>query len=256
VVAAVLAALGWGAGVVAVLVPRSLGLTALRVLAPLALAAAAAAAVATGEVGVAEVVALAAGALVTSLALFVASVADAFVDGSSYGPERRFALRVPVGLLAGPVELAWVAVAVPAVAGPLLLASRAWVPGALVLAVGVGAGRPALVALHQLARRWLVFVPAGVVVHDPLALADPVLFPRRLVRALRPAEVGDDAGAVDLSRGAPGLALAIELAEPATVGLVRGRGATETVETSRLLFTPGRPGALLTEARARSFSRQ
>lgn len=251
VVAAVLAGVGWGVGVVAVLVPRSLGLTALRVLAPLALAAAAASAVATGEVGAAEVAALAAGALVAGLALFVASVSDAFVDGSSYGPERRFALRVPVGLLAGPVEVAWVAVAAPALAGPLLLAAGAWVPGAVLVAVGVAAGRPALRALHQLARRWVVFVPAGVVVHDPLALADPVLFPRRLVRALRPAEVGDDIGAVDLSRGAPGLALALELTDPAPVGLIRGRAATEAVETNRLLFTPGRPGAVLTEARTR-----
>jgi len=251
VVAAVLAGLGWGAGLVAVLVPRSLGLTGLRVLAPLALAAAAASALATGEVGAAEIAALAAGALVTGLALFVPAVSDDFVDGSSYGPERRFALRVPVGLLAGPVEVAWVVVAGPAVAGPLLLAARAWVTGAVLCVVGAVAARAALRALHQLSRRWVVFVPAGVVLHDPLALADPVLFARRLVRALRPAELGDDTAAVDLSRGAPGLALALELTEPAPVGLVRGRAASESVETSRLLFTPGRPGAVLTEARDR-----
>ena len=31
-------------------------------------------------------------------------------------------------------------------------------------------------ALHQLTQRWLVFVPAGLVVHDHLSVGDPVLF--------------------------------------------------------------------------------
>ena len=34
---------------------------------------------------------------------------EAFVDGSSYGDERRMPLRPPVAVLAGPVPLAWAA---------------------------------------------------------------------------------------------------------------------------------------------------
>ncbi len=69
---------------------------------------------------------------------------------------------------------------------------------------------------------------------------------------LRPAEVRDMSGdAIDLTRGAPGLVLALELKEPTTVGLVQGRATSESTETSRLLFAPCRPGAVLTEARAR-----
>lgn len=255
VVAGALAALGWGAGVVAVLVPRSLGLTALRVLAPLALAGAVACTVRSApDVAIAEVAGLFGGAAVAGLVLLVAGVPDAFVDGSSYGPERRFALRTPVGLLAGPAELAWLVVVAPLVAGPLLVAAGAWQWGLALVVLGALPARIGLRSLHQLARRWVVFVPAGVVLHDPLTLSDPVLFPKRLVRNLAPAEIGDSAAVLDLSRGAPGLLLALQLTEPTTVGLLAGRTAAEPRSTARLLFTPARPGAVLTEARARNLT--
>ncbi|MEO7557307.1 MAG: hypothetical protein ABIV94_11960 [Acidimicrobiales bacterium] len=252
VVAACLAAVGWGLGVVAVLVPRSVSLTALRVLAPLALAGAIACAVRASSVGVAEGAALAGCALVTGAVLLVGVVGDAFVDGSSYGPEKRFALRVPLLLLAGPVKVVWLAAVGPVIVAPLLLAAKAWAAGIVLIGVGVAVVRPALRSLHQLARRWLVFVPAGVVLHDPLALADPVLVPKRMVRSLRLAEVGDEQDAVDVTRNAPGLVIAIDATEAIPVGLVRGRRQAESIEASRLLLSPVRPGAVLAEARARS----
>src|SRR5262249_43296254 len=158
-----------------------------------------------------------------------------------------------VGLLAGPVVVAWAVVVAPALLAPMLLAAHAWIPAVGLVVIGAATARVGLGALHRLARRWVVFVPAGIVLHDPLVLADPVLFRKRLVRALRPAEVGDEAGAVDLTRGAAGLVLALDLTSPTPLGLVKGRSTSESAATSRLLFAPARPGAVLTEARGKGF---
>jgi len=105
-------------------------------------------------------------------------------------------------------------------------------------------------SLHTLSRRWAVFVPAGMVLHDPLTLLDPVLFQRSTVAGIGPAAAGSDA--LDLSQRAPGLALELALKEEVTFTLLvplnrEGRPAT----TTKFLFTPTRPGAVLDEARRR-----
>ena len=106
-------------------------------------------------------------------------------------------------------------------------------------------------SLHSLARRWLVLVPAGLVLHDHQALVEPVLFPRRTIRRLHPATVDEAADAVDATQGAFGLALALDLAEPVVVSPRRPDGAVEAEAASRVLFTPTRPGVVLREAAAR-----
>jgi hypothetical protein len=254
VVAATLAWTAWGTGLVAVLVPRTVGLTALRVGGPGALAVALWAAAAGDDVGLVAVVAVAWAAATAALVLFVPSVADAFVDGSSYGPERRFVLRLPANLLLGPVELAWVAVAGGVVAGPLLLAARQWLAGVLALAVGAPLVWLGLRALHQLSRRWLVFVPAGLVVHDPLALREPVLFPKRSIRGIGAASADSEGAATDVSGRALGLVLELRLDTPFEIGLAARAERDRTVSTDRLLVTPARPGAVLKEAASRGFA--
>ena len=238
---------GWAAVLVAALIPSTVSLTALRVAAPAAVAFSVAAA-ATGGVSGADVVAVTSAVLAALAALWPVT-GEAFVDGSSYGDERRLPLRPPGPLLAGPVELVWAVVVLGVCAGPLLLAARQWVPGGLALAVGLPAAWWGARSLHTLARRWIVFVPAGFVLHDPLALVDPVLVRRVAVRSFGPAPADTDA--LDLTRGALGLALEVRLAEPVPLLVVRGRGSSETVSASTLLVTPTRPGALLTEARKR-----
>ena len=42
-----------------------------------------------------------------------ADVGSDFVNGSSYGDERRVALRPPTALLVGPIEAVWAGTAVP-----------------------------------------------------------------------------------------------------------------------------------------------
>ena len=58
--------------------------------------------------------------------------------------------------------------------------------------------------VHQLSRRWVVLVPAGIVIADPLTLTDPVLFVRERVMGIGPADPGrrPPADALDLRLGA------------------------------------------------------
>jgi hypothetical protein len=245
VVASVLVYGAWALGLVAVLVPGPLGLTLLRILAPAALGVTVWSSV--GERTSVPVVAIAvAAAVVAVVAAFAPTTVDAFVDASSYGPERRWALRVPVGLLLGPLPLAWAAIVAGAATGPLLLAARQWAAGAVALLVGVPLAWVAGRALHHLSHRWLVFVPAGVVVHDRGVLLEPVLLPRRSVQWLGPATVGT--AAEDLTLGAAGLVIEIRLHPPAEAARRRGRTQADTVTLDAILVCPVRPGALIRAA--------
>jgi len=239
---------GWALVLVAVLLPRTVSLTALRTVAPLALVAAVWAGLAA-ERGVMDVVGVAWAAL-TVVAAFLPETGDAFVNGSSYGDERRMPLRVPGSLLLGPLELTWLAAVAAPVGAPLLLAARQWVAGGALAVLGVPAAVVSVRALHSLSRRWVVFVPAGLVLHDLHALTDPVLFPKARMRRLGPAPA--DPGEVrDLTQGALGLALVLELGEDLEVAPRRPDGSLEIERVDRVMFTPTRPGAVLREAAAR-----
>jgi len=240
---------GWLLGLLATLVPRTLTLTALRLAASAAVVAVAWAVVDAGAdaSAAAQVVGLVS-VLVTAGVAFYPDTGRLFVDGSSYGDEQRFPLRVPAPLLVLSVPMAWLAVIAGVAAGPLLLAARAWVIGAVALAAGAAAATWGARALHVLSRRWVVLVPAGLVLHDQLTLADPVLLRREQVRGLDPAPADTDA--LDLTGGALGLALELTLVAPVDL-TIAGAGANETVKADRLLFTPTQPGALLGAARGR-----
>ncbi len=242
---------GWVAVLTASLVPRTVSLTVVRVTALAAPVGVVGAATveAPEQVGTASAAVAVVSASLAAAAAFSPLTGDEFVNGSSYGSERRFALRVPPVLLAAPVPLAWAATIAGVVAGPLLLAARQWVLGGVLLVVGAVVAVIGVRALHGLARRWVVFVPAGVVLHDPLGLPEPVLFPRRMVRRLGPARAGTEGH--DLTQRAPGLALALELTEPLPVGVRRTRREVGTVDVDQVLFTPTRPGAVVTEAAQR-----
>jgi hypothetical protein len=237
----------WAVVLLATLLPRPVGLTAVRVAAPAALAAAVAAAAA----GHASAPALAATLAAAALAL-APEVGRVFVNGAAYGDESRHLLRPPGPLLLGPLELAWAVTVAGVAAGPLLLADRQWVAGALAVAVGGPAAALAARSLHGLVDRWAVFVPAGLVLHDHLALTDPFLFRRSSVTRLGPATVGTDA--LDLTQRSPGLALALRVDAEVSLPVARPRARLPEMTPARaLMFTPTRPGAVLAEARRRRF---
>lgn len=231
---------GWAVALVATLVPHPIGLTALRIASPVVLVACALAQSAAGTAAAVAVVGLA----------FTPLTGIWCVNGPAYPNERRYPLRAPGWLLMGPLGLAWAtAVGAPA-AGALLLADEHWVAGAVVLVVGVPVAAVLARALHGLSRRWVVFVPAGLVLHDHLALADPVLFMREMIDTFGPAPA--DTEALDLTLGAPGLALELSLLEKTPMTLAgRGRTKGESGSSALLMFTPTWPGAVLHEARTR-----
>lgn len=238
----------WAAVLLALLVPRLASLTALRVGAP-ALATVAAVAAVRDELETADLVAVAMAAIV-AVATAWPTVADRLVDGSSYGPERRFPLRVPPAVAGGAAPLGVAVVLGGLVAGPLLLATRQWIAGTVALVLGLPAAALALRSLHALSRRFLVLVPGGIVVHDPFTLTDPVLLARGSLARIGPAP--EDSEAVDLTLGAGGLIVELALDRPDDLVLRRpGRGPDEAVRTSGVLVAPTRPGALLTEATTR-----
>jgi hypothetical protein len=243
--------LAWAVGLVATLVPSPASLTVVRVLAPGAPVAAVAAAVA-GADGVAAVVAIAVGVLVVVMA-FTAEVGQAFVQASAYGDEARFPLRPPGPLVAGPLELAWLVTAATA-AGPMLLAARAWVAGAVVTAVGIPLVPIALRRFHRLSLRWFVFVPAGVVVRDPLVLADTAMIRRAAVAALHLAPATTTA--TDLTAKALGPAVEVTLAGSANVLMAAtfAERSGHNVPVAAFLVSPSRPGRLLAEAERRGYA--
>jgi hypothetical protein len=236
----------WAIGLVALLAPRPWGVTALRIVAPaavvLTLASVTGTSVASGLLaGVTAIVA-------TVLALS-ASVSQVAVNSSAYGDEVRFPLRVPTSLLVGPVPLAVVFAAAGVGAGPLLLADGRIVVGVIVTIVGLPLAYAMIRSLHSLARRFLVLVPAGVVVVDPLTLADPVLMRREEIVQVRRADDRRPApGALDLRLGSRSGTIEISLHAPHSFARRKGRNDAALTDADVVLVAPVKTGAFVTTA--------
>ncbi|MCY3632756.1 MAG: hypothetical protein OXH29_08815 [bacterium] len=182
-----------------------------------------------------------------------APVGQVFVNGISYGDEVRLLLRPPTVLLAGPLPAAAVITVGGLVSGPLLLATERWVLGGVVTAAGGAVAVLGGRSLYSLTRRWLVFVPAGVVLHDHLAVEDPVLLRRRVVTAIGPAQQGS--GAFDLTQGAAGLILELAANQPITLTPpTRRKSRADQVEVGAILVAPSRPGEAVATARQRQLA--
>lgn len=239
-VVSVLLWVGWAIGVVAVLIPHPIALTAIRFLTP-ATVLLALPAVSESPLG------LAAATLALGSA-YGAPIGFRWVNGPAYPNERRFLLRVPGALLFGPLLVFWALTLAGVCAGPLLLADGQWAAGAISLVLGLPISWYLARSIHNLSRRWAVFVPAGMVLHDPMSLVDPVLFTRQRITALQPARVGGDG--LDLTQGSLGLALDLTVEQPVSLGLLKlGQRFGRTVDATTILFTPTRPGDVLDEAR-------
>lgn len=239
----------WGLGLVAVIVPHPVGLVLLRVAGP-ASAAAAAWAIQTADTSASAGAFAAIASTALNVAVFSAETGAWCVNGPAYANERRFLLRPPAVLLFGPIPLAGLLCVLGPIAAPLLLAARNWVLGGAALALGGPAAVIAFRSLFGLSQRFLVFVPAGFVVHDGMSLREPVLFSRNMVRQLGPALA--DSTALDLSQRAAGLALELSLREPADLVITAPRRrAAMPVSVDALLVSPTRPGTVLAEARRR-----
>lgn len=230
----------------ALLLPGPRALTVVRIGLPAGGLAAALAAADSNDL--VAVVALFVG-LVGTLVVLQPLYAEAHVDAASYGDERRFLLRPPGPVMIALIVPMWAVAVVGVAAGPLLLADRGWTGGLVAAAVGLPIAAFAAHALFRLARRWLVFVPNGLVVHDHLAVTEPLPLSRRSVDSIGPARTGT--GAADLTAQAFGMALELRLAEPVKVGVMTGRNRSEERSLTALLMSPSRPAAVLATAERR-----
>jgi hypothetical protein len=238
----------WFTGLIALFAPRPWGFTLLRVVAPCVTALAVASAWSTRWPIAVLAIASASFALPASLS---SAVAHACAASTAYGPERRFPLRVPLSLLAGPVPVSVALVAAGIASGPLLLANGNIVAGIAALIVGVPIVGALARSLSALDHRWLVLVPAGLVVVDPLTFPDPVLLPREHIDSLRRVPLdwpGPDHDPSEILVGGPG-PLVVRCRETGTFLRRSGRGRA-TVEADRLRVSPLRPAAVLRAAGA------
>ena len=171
---------------------------------------------------------------------------DAMVQGGAYGDEKRFALRTPLPYVV-PAVIAWAIYTTSLVGGSLLLAAQQYAIGAILIALGLFLSRTIPKRLHRLARRWLVLVPVGVVVHDHLVLHETIMAPSaKILSVVRTAEVGE---AADLTGGTIGDRITITLTEADKVVMsaitAKTLGTTEALHVKMFCIAPRRLNAAL-----------
>ena len=238
----------WGVVLAAMLIASVRSLTIVRVGTPVS--AAVAVAVVVAGVSAAELLSFVVPAAITLLALFTAEFGRSFVQASAYGDEDRFPLRPPaaVGVAAVVTWMVWAAMIV---AGPLLVAARSWIVGVPLTMLALVGTLVLAPRWHRLSRRWLVLVPAGIVLHDPVVLADTLSLRTNQVRRMRLAPEATEAA--DLTGPASGYAVEIE-----TIGTVTALFAFtpkepngRAIHLTAFLVSPSRPGQALAAAAAR-----
>jgi hypothetical protein len=183
--------------------------------------------------------------IAVSATAFSARYGSVHAQAAAYGHERRHLLRPPMAVLA-PLALVWLVVAAlgaVAMRGEQIAVSLS--ATALFIALAVFMLRRALV----LSRRWLVFVPAGIAVHDPLLLRDTFMVRNHDVRALR--DAASNTEAFDVTGTTWGTPLELVLSHPHDVSLspfgARLAGTLDRLHVTALLVAPSRPHIALAD---------
>ncbi|MEY4400615.1 MAG: hypothetical protein RL072_480 [Actinomycetota bacterium] len=238
----------WSTVAVAVLVLHPLSLTAARFFSPALTLHAAWNVASSDEVNWAAVAGLAVLAISTIL-MFGSRYGTVHAQASAYGHERRHLLRPPVAVLL-PLAVLWL-LAVVAGAFAMYAASLPVAVAALVVwaALCYFTLRRALL----LARRWLVFVPAGIAVHDPLVLRDTFMVRDHDVRELRASH--NETQAFDATCTTWGSPLELVLAHPHDLSLsefgARISDTLDRIHVTALLVAPSRAEQALQDRLAR-----
>jgi hypothetical protein len=243
---------GWGLWAIAALalaIASTWSLTVVRIVVPLALVATIGAGM--GGATAVDLVLLGGPVIVAVAAVMTAEFGRQWVQASAYGDEERFPLRFPVG--AGLVAIvAWLVWAPALIAGPLLLAAGTWIVGAVLTLLAIGGVVFLGPRWHRLSMRWFVLVPAGVVVHDPVVLADT--FPLRTAQVASIGLAPADTEAADLTGPASGYAVEITTTESVTAvfAFTPSEPNGKAIHLRAFLIAPSRPGRALRSARARN----
>ena len=226
----------WTSVGASLLVPSPMSLTIVRIIVPLSVVVSIAASQPLAIF--CSVVAL----IVCASPVFV----DAMVQGGAYGDESRFALRTPLPYVV-PAIIAWLLYTAALIGGSLLLAAQQYIVGAVLVTIGILLSRTIPQRLHRLARRWLVLVPVGIVVHDHLVLHETIMAPSaKILSVARTSDVGE---AADLTGGVFGERITIALTEADKVILskitAKALGTTEALHVKMFCIAPRRLTAAL-----------
>ena len=241
-VAAVLLWAAWAVGLVALVSPRPWGFTVLRVTST---AAVLVAVVGVPGRGVATAAASLVGAFASAATACSSPVAHTAANAASHGHEQRFPLRAPTPIAVVALPFASALVIACVAAGPLLVATGTLAGGIAACIGGFFVARLLARSIHSLSQRWVLVERAGIVIADPLSLADPVLLPGDQIESLRRLAVGRPAeGTVDLRLGTLIGSIEVRLREPAAFARRKRRG-TVIVSARAALVAPLRADALL-----------
>jgi hypothetical protein len=232
----------WGIGVVALVVPSVLGLTTMRMTAAVAFGASLVSWV--GGAGVAVGGAFVACAALCALFVGGSEFGRHCVQASAYGDEQRFLLRPPVAFIV-PVALSGVVWTAAAVAAPLLLATSMWLAGGITAVAAAALTWLLAPRFHVLSRRWLVLVPAGVVVHDQVVLGETMMVSRANVAGVDLALA--DTEAADLTGPASGHAVevSVKTMETALLASTRANPKGTALHVQSFIVAPTQPGAVM-----------
>lgn len=245
----------WAIVLLCILVPSAVSLTAMRLVAPahLAITVILVVGALVDESDTLTVLALVP-TLVTTIVAMSADIGSNFVQSSAYGDEFRVLLLPPIPFVIVLV-VSWSIWIASLVVGALALTREAWVAGGVLVAVGVILGVMLPRRFHRFSRRWLVVVPAGLVLHDHVVLAETAMFPRDTIRSV--VVTRRDSEAADLSGRGRGTGVAVELLDFDTVVLAAtaNQPGGSALHVKTWWVRPSRPGrAISAWSRRRSRS--
>lgn len=235
----------WGVVVIASYISDPISLTVLRLGTPVVAGFMIFVAVTQGTSAV-QIISAAVSVAVLLLS-FSAEIGGIYVQASAYGDEKRFALRPPVVLIA-PILLSALIADLSIIALPLLVAARNWSVAAVALVGLYLSVRYLLPRIHLLSRRWLVFVPAGVVVHDEIVLSINLMIKKQDLVQIQLAR--NNSEAADLSALTWGVPLEFSFTKPLDVALTsigaKHLNSVSAIHAQAVLVATSRPGAALT----------
>lgn len=209
----------WAIGVLGSAWLSPVSLTTFRSVSPLAVVGLVTATLARPNLSDAEVLWPLVGVGLSVVAAFAAFLPDysaAHVQAAAYGAERRLPLRAPVPQIA-PMLLTWVVTACVLAAFLFSVAAENWVLTAVTAPLAGVLVWLAATRLHRFSRRWLVIVPAGVVVHDHVLLAETFMVKSHTVTGVKAAAAPGEA--LDLTGVTRGSLLVVTLRDSENLAL-------------------------------------
>ena len=234
----------WGVVVIASYISHPITLTVLRIGTPVVASFMIFVAVTQGFSG-SQIISAAVSVAVLLLS-FSAEIGAIYVQASAYGDEKRFALRPPVVLVA-PILLSALVADLSILGLPMLVAAKNWSVAAVALIGFFVSGKYLLPSIHLLSRRWLVFVPAGIVVHDEVVLSINLMIRKQELLQIKLAR--DNSAATDLSALTWGVPLEFSFNKPLDVALTsigaKHLNSVSAIHAQSVLVATSRPGAVL-----------